>query len=175
MSDGQIEWEGSTLHADAMRGLFSLNAALRGLPEGAVVDINTTALRNRTVVLMVRFPAGKILLLDTRQERASQHESHVQYSAETADEKHGLVHSVWTIDEVTFTDPHPYPGAQTLSYIAFGDPEAINVVIEGPTWLDLWKAADAVLGRSGEELHRFVQGFRQDEYEPRLLHLQTGS
>jgi hypothetical protein len=112
------------------------------------------------------------LLRDDDDEPAE--DSHVQYCAETADE-HGFTASVWSIGRTMFGEPHPYPGATLLQYDGTGDVNGIHVAINGPLWLDLWKAADLALGRSADKAHRYIEGFEPDEEDPKTLHLMTGS
>lgn len=106
--------------------------------------------------------------------RKTQRDSHVQYCAEIA-QQNGLRHSTWSISDTMFTEPHPYPGARMLQYDGTGDVDGIFRPIEGPTWFDLWKAADAALGQSADKAHRYIEDFDPDEADPTVLHLITGS
>ena len=72
----------------------------------------------------------------------------------------GLKHSIWSMYEVSnFEDQSSVPeGAELRSYYSGND---IAVTVEGPTWLDLWKATDKLISFT-EELHGdhvFIENF----------------
>jgi hypothetical protein len=92
----------------------------------------------------------------------------------------GLAHSTWSVDGVEagdFAKPHPHAGATHVVYTTDsffgGEGGNFTMPIEGNTWLDLWKAADAVIGASGDAHHRFIESFTSD-HSPYLT-LNTGS
>jgi|GEM_PF-1896149 hypothetical protein len=92
--------------------------------------------------------------------------------------KNGITKSYWSIsadnDFINMSFNHPYVGATEVSYPAdmqWG--KASSVKIEGPTWLDLWKAADKAIQESGDEHHVFIEDFY--ELENGVLQLHTGS
>ena len=60
-------------------------------------------------------------------------------------------HSIWSIYDVeNFEDKSPVPvGAKLSSYYSGKD---FTVTVEGPTWLDLWKATDKLIA-STEDMH----------------------
>lgn len=50
----------------------------------------------------------------------------------------------------------------------------LSVNIPGPvTWLDLWRASDALIFESGDSHHIFIEGF--SEIEPGVIEFYTGS
>lgn len=65
--------------------------------------------------------------------------------------------TIWSVDNrLNFDEPHSWPTAQSLRS---GD-RAVS--IGGPTWLDLWKAADSLVRLNGYQNHIFVEGFNQE-------------
>lgn len=83
--------------------------------------------------------------------------------------------SQWCLTEVgqSADEPTNFGNRQVLVYAEhFGDEEVV-VTIPGPTWGDLYKAADAAITASGDEHHCFIEGFevRSDG----RLYLSTGS
>ena len=88
--------------------------------------------------------------------------------------QHGFT-SVWSmLDGIDFAQPHPWPTLRWVRYEAYwGDQEGpIDRLIEGTTWLDLWRAADKCIAASGDGHHIYIEHF-----EPRgdALVLTTGS
>ncbi len=88
---------------------------------------------------------------------------------------HGIQHSSWEVEHAgDLLEPHPYPGATTLRY-----DRKVNLSpapIPGARWLDLWLAADQVLGAAnGDWDHRLIEHFTQDDNDPAVLVLHTGS
>lgn len=75
-------------------------------------------------------------------------------------EQHGLT-TLWSVDGVRAEDmgsPHPWAGAWAVCYR-----ENLPFQINGTTWLDLWKAADATIKRCGpDDDHRFIEAFERD-------------
>ena len=71
---------------------------------------------------------------------------------------------------------HPFAGAETVTHRVdafFAGKNGTYVeYIRGPNWIDLWRAADAVIERSGDHHHIFIERFEQ---EGATLHLQVGS
>ena len=89
--------------------------------------------------------------------------------------RHDFV-SQWSILDVT-TDMKNYHGWPTDRPLRYRDPLGdFDVVVSqcGPTWLDLWRAADNAIRASGDLHHIFIEriGFNEDCSE---LVLQTGS
>lgn len=47
---------------------------------------------------------------------------------------------------IDFNDPHPYPNAKVMTFGGWKDgPAPAPQPIPGPTWLDLWRAADKLI------------------------------
>ena len=83
--------------------------------------------------------------------------------------------SEWSLFDVAdLSSLHRWPEAQTLRYQPWEGPAVVSP-ITGFTWAALWMAADKVIRDSGDEHHRFVEGFRAREEDPTTLILSTGS
>lgn len=86
--------------------------------------------------------------------------------------------SRWSILEVAdMYSEHPYQGVKELVYVTMSShtrwmQSEVRVPVNGNTWMDLWKAADAAIRQSGDDHHIFIEGFSQDLEE---VHLSTGS
>jgi hypothetical protein len=96
-------------------------------------------------------------------------------------EQNGIKNSWWSVEGIEAEDltrPHPYVGAThvvytTDSFFAGADAGEFSAVIEGATWLDLWKAADQVIRAGGDAHHLFIERF--DPHSLPHLTLHTGS
>lgn len=81
--------------------------------------------------------------------------------------------SIWSILEHDPSEPHPYQDATTVRYdLHWGGAGTCYATILGPSYLDLWVAADKVIRESGDEHHVFVEAFTPDGDE---LILSVGS
>ena len=89
---------------------------------------------------------------------------------------HGFT-SIWSMYDVQeFSAPHPYPSDVFIKYRDhWGDNEDRHYPVNGPTWLDVWRAADLAIQESGDNHHAFIEGFRQDSRDATIIYLQTGS
>ena len=83
--------------------------------------------------------------------------------------------AIWSIYTVKdLNQPHPYKGAETVTYKSdqhWGD-EDVVVPIVGPWWASLYAAADTAIKQSRDTHHCFIEGFKQ---EGNTLVLTTGS
>ena len=62
--------------------------------------------------------------------------------------------SIWSIFSVSnMTELHPWQGAKEIRYHETSAP------IKGPTWGDLYRAADLAIHRSGDDHHCFIEEF----------------
>jgi hypothetical protein len=87
-------------------------------------------------------------------------------------EKHGFVSRWSMLDGISFDAPHPFAGAKVVLYDEHWGGEGVGADIDGPTWLDLWRAADKAISASGDQHHVFIERFTQDGT---ALRLTTGS
>lgn len=76
--------------------------------------------------------------------------------------EHGFK-SRWAITGIDFDAPHPYPDAKTVVYDGhWGAIGAKSHAIPGPTWMDLWRAADALITQSGNDRYIDIDRFVGD-------------
>ena len=88
---------------------------------------------------------------------------------------HGFKHSIWTIYEIdSFMDKSSVPVGSTL-YSYYSGKHKV-VVVEGPTWLDLWKATDQLIKSTAEEHgdHVFIENYIKTD-TPGVYEISLGS
>ncbi len=84
--------------------------------------------------------------------------------------------SIWSIYSVTdLTADHPYKAARSVCYRDHWGDAAVYETIQGSTWLDLYRAADRCIQRSGDGHHVFIEAFDAVADQPHQLRLTTGS
>lgn len=90
-------------------------------------------------------------------------------------EEYGL-QTTWSVYEVEdLFQQHAYPGAAYVIYDQhWGDSEVVRA-IDGNTWVDLYRAADAAILASGDQHHCFIEHFEPVADKPHHLRLTTGS
>jgi hypothetical protein len=79
------------------------------------------------------------------------------------------INSIWSMFELPvgcFDLPHPYLSDSFIVY------SRGHVPVLGPTWGDVYRAADCAIRNSGDDHHIFIEGFR---VEGNQLHMSTGS
>lgn len=77
--------------------------------------------------------------------------------------------SIWSMYELPvhgFLQAHPYPSD---AFVVYGGG---HVPVLGPTWGDVYRAADCAIRNSGDFHHCFIEGF---EVRGNELHMYTGS
>ena len=83
--------------------------------------------------------------------------------------------SRWSIFEVDcLQTAHPYIGATKVVYKDHWGDQPVSAAIEGPLWVDLYRAADQCIQASGDDHHAFIEAFLLDQ-ELGTLRLSTGS
>lgn len=83
--------------------------------------------------------------------------------------------STWSMREVPdLQAPHNFEGACVVSYREHWGKVPIRVEITGPLWVDLWRAANEAMKRSGDDHHFFIEAFSETS-EPGVIELHTGS
>ena len=91
------------------------------------------------------------------------------YSQFRAENSLSATWSIFDLDEGGFFDLHPWQGAEKVYYNETSAP------ILGPTWGDLYRAADLAIERSGTH-HSFIEGFgAYTAGDNSVLWLTTGS
>lgn len=86
--------------------------------------------------------------------------------------------AIWSVFELPvggFNQVDPFKDAIQLAYTDHWGDEPVFEEIKGPTWGDLYRAADAAIRRSGDDHHCFIESFRINPKEPTQLILGTGS
>lgn len=81
--------------------------------------------------------------------------------------------SIFTVEELG--EPHPYLAATEVCYRDHWGTAAVYETIPGGTWIDLYRAADRCIRRSGDDHHIFIEGFEPVADQPHQLRLTTGS
>lgn len=82
--------------------------------------------------------------------------------------------SIWSVYEVDDLNA-PFAGAAThLAYKQHWGKKPVLVPINGNTWVDLWRAAEAAILESGDNHHIFIESFEPDG-DSGILNLSTGS
>lgn len=87
-----------------------------------------------------------------------------------------LTHAVWSMYEIdNLNDRHPFETAEVLVYRDhWGDTQS-QCRLVGKTWTALFVAANACVRDSGDTHHVYIENFRVDKEDPKILYLSTGS
>ena len=81
--------------------------------------------------------------------------------------------STWSIYDVHNIDDLSLHEGLTMTYHDnFVEPAEVSLPKGRLTWLQLWRAADECIRRSGDTTHHFIEGFRKNGG---MLELITGS
>lgn len=84
--------------------------------------------------------------------------------------------TVWSIYEVSnFEEQSGIPiGAKLYSYYSGKD---ITVTVEGPTWFDVWKATDKLIGMTREDHgdHIFIESYDKVKNQDNVYEVNLGS
>ena len=84
--------------------------------------------------------------------------------------------SIWSIFTVEdLNQPHPYAAAVEVCYRDHWGDAPVYETIPGPTWKDLYTAADRCIRRSGDGHHVFIESFQTVADQPHQIRLTTGS
>ncbi len=86
--------------------------------------------------------------------------------------------SIWSIFDLPvggFDQVDPFKGVTHLVYKDHWGEDAVVEEIKGPTWGDLYRAADAAIRKSGDDHHIFIEHFYTVAEQPHQLRLTTGS
>ena len=76
--------------------------------------------------------------------------------------------AVWSAEDVDFDQPHPFVSDAFIQYHG-----TKRYPIMGPTWLDVYRAADLAIRDSGDHHHIFIEAFSPQADNTITLH--TGS
>jgi len=84
--------------------------------------------------------------------------------------------TIWSMFEVEdLNQPHPYTAAREICYRDHWGTDAVYETIGGPTWRDLYSAADRCIRRSGDDHHIFIEALHPVAGQSHQLRLTTGS
>lgn len=86
--------------------------------------------------------------------------------------------SIWSIGgKIQKMDHKSYLEGRRIRYKDFADEFDVFVPIEGPTWLDVWKACDQAIRVSQDCHHVFIESLEPVDTPDgeRVMLLQTGS
>ena len=82
--------------------------------------------------------------------------------------------AVWSAEDVDFDQPHPFVSDAFIVYPShWGANKGRHYPIMGPTWLDVYRAADLAIRDSGDGHHIFIEQFRPQA--DNTVELVTGS
>ena len=109
-------------------------------------------------------------LADAYEQDSSSFDRKMDYYSQFREEN-GLnaIWSIYELEEHGFLFNHPWEGAKVLVY------KRETAPIQGPTWADLYRAADLVIERSGDDHHIFIESFCKYATDNSMLELTTGS
>jgi len=134
--------------------------------------------------MVVEQPLGDLLLKIVRQFEQGLENAYKQDEAafdtkmdHYSDIKQQLgLRSIWSIFEVEdLNQQHPYAAAVEVCYRDHWGEQPVYEMIPGPTWLDLYRAADRCIQRSGDAHHIFIEHFATVADQPHQIRLTTGS
>ena len=126
----------------------------------------------QTLVEKIRREALKGAYEQDNQAFKTKHDYYSEYQR-----GHGL-RSTWSIYELEpggFDQVDPYRDSEYVVYDNHWGDEPVIVKIPGPTWGDLYRAADTAIRDSGDDHHCFIERFTAMEDKPGHLRLSTGS
>jgi len=159
-----------TLRAEDFKTVHNTLCELRSIQE-RLTGVISNEMADRLHSVIKGFDAG--LANAYEQDTAQFDRKHEHY--QSVQEELSL-HTVWSVYEVEdLNEPHPYPGAMQLCYRDHWGDEPVFVEIKGPTWADLYCAANSAIMASGDDHHIFIEQFKPNPAEPLQLILQTGS
>lgn len=84
--------------------------------------------------------------------------------------------SIWSLFELPvhcFLQNHPYPSDSFIVYTQHWGEGRKHYPVLGPTWGDVYRAADLAIRESGDSHHIFIEGFKVKNGNE--LHMYTGS
>ena len=161
-----------TLHAEDFRTVHNTLCELRSVQE-QLTGILSLEMASRLQSIVQGFEQG---LANAYAQDDAQFESKMDYYRDFQREN-GLK-TIWSIYELPvhgFLQDHPYQGAAEVCYRDHWGEEPIYETILGPTWADLYRAADRCIQRSGDQHHCFIEAFESVADQPHQIRLTTGS
>jgi hypothetical protein len=126
-------------------------------------DLISESMATKLAKIVERFEQG--LESAYAQDNEAFDRKHDYYNAFRKENGLKAIWSVFSLQEHGFLLNHPYHIVSTIAY------DEYTVDIKGPTWGDLYRAADKVIELSGD-YHIFIEGFFVKEDK---LHMILGS
>lgn len=84
--------------------------------------------------------------------------------------------AIWSVYELPvhgFLQDHPYPADSFVVYVDHWGEGRKHYPVQGPTWGDVYRAADLAIRESGDDHHVFIEHFTLENGNE--LRLSTGS
>ena len=150
-----------TLHSEDFKTIHNTLCELRSLAQ----RMETSMVKIEEVERIIEsFEQG---LADAyRQDESSFDDKMDYFRAYQNEHEFGSIWSMYELPVGCFTEPHPYPSDV---FVIYGKG---HVPVFGPTWGDVYRAADCAIRNSGDFPHCFIEGF---EAKGNQLHMITGS
>ena len=150
-----------TLHAEDFKTIHNTLCELRGLAQ----RMEQSMIKIEEVERIIEsFEQG---LKDAyEQDEASFDDKMDYFRAYQFEHEFGSIWSMFELPVGCFDEAHPYPAD---AFVVYGKG---HVPVLGPTWGDIYRAADGAIRNSGDFHHCFIEGFEAKGNE---LHMYTGS
>ena len=161
-----------TLESEDFRTVHNTLCELRSVQE-RLTGVISNELAERLHMVIKGFESG---LARAYEQDNAQFESKMDYYSDFQSQN-GL-RTIWSIYELPihgFLADHPYKGAVEVCYRDHWGEGAVYETIQGPTWGDLYRAADRCIQRSGDQHHIFIEHFAAVADQPHQIRLTTGS
>lgn len=159
-----------TLHAEDFRTVHNTLCELRSLQE-RITGVVSNDIADRLHRVVKGFEQG---LANAYEQDSSAFDSKMDYFSEFKAEN-GLS-SIWSMFELPvhcFLQNHPYPSDAFVIYTQHWGKGRKHYPVLGPTWGDVYRAADLAICESGDSHHIFIEGFELKNGNE--LHMFTGS
>ena len=150
-----------TLHSEDFKTIHNTLCELRSLAQSMETSMVKTAEVER---IIESFEQG--LANAYSQDESSFDDKMDYFRAYQNEHEFGSIWSMYELPVGCFTEPHPYPSDV---FVIYGKG---HVPVFGPTWGDVYRAADCAIRNSGDFHHCFIEGF---EAKGNQLHMITGS
>jgi len=161
-----------TLKAEDFRTVHNTLCELRNVE----MQLNTVINESMAQRLHAVIKGFELGLKNAYEQDNAQFESKMDYYHQfQLDNKLKTVWSIYELPIHGFLKDHPYAAARSICYRDHWGEEPVYETIEGPTWADLYRAADRCIRRSGDDHHIFIEAFHTVAEMPHQLRLTTGS
>lgn len=84
--------------------------------------------------------------------------------------------SWWSMYEIQDMNAVAFQGSYKVAYVDHWGTPPSSIPVENPTWMELWKAAETLILKSGDMHHIYIENFRPKiKDNGSFLFLVTGS